>query len=99
MNEIELIKERYSERTKSGRDTWYSHHKLLNELYRKEKDDCIRKLFREMQLINFSEIKVLEVGCGSGSNLQKFIESGFSSANLYQPVEKVSFSRNNNLQA
>mgnify|MGYP000936589178 CR=1 FL=1 len=83
MNEIDKIKERYSERVRSGKNVWYSRHMLLNELYRKEKDDCIRKLFRKIQFTNFSEIKVLEVGCGNGSNLQKLIESGFSSANLY----------------
>ncbi len=80
MNETDLIKERYSRRNFEGR------YSLLNpDIYLKfqERERKIIRLLNKTGYTNLREIKVLEVGCGTGTNLLELIVLGFSPNNLW----------------
>ena len=79
MDETNLIKERYAKRSFEER------YSFLNpDIYLKfqERERKLIKLLKQIGKTDFKNLKVLEIGCGSGDNLVELILLGFSSQNL-----------------
>lgn len=81
-SETELVAERYARRAGSGADNRYS---LLNPSAWQGVQERQRALIS--LLVNhtdkpLNQLRVLEIGCGSGSNLLELLRMGFSSENL-----------------
>lgn len=79
MNEIELIKDRYSRRDFENR---YSFLKPDIYLKFQERERKLIELLKNIGKTDFKNLKVMEVGCGSGDNLVELILLGFSPHNL-----------------
>ena len=78
-DETELIKQRYSRRNFKNR------YSFLNaDIYLKfqERERKIIELLKKVNKTDFKNLEVLEVGCGSGTNLVELILLGFSPNNL-----------------
>ena len=79
MSESRLIIERYSRRIFNFK---YSFSKTDVLLRFQERERKLIKLLEKCGCTNYSNIKVLEIGCGSGTNLLELILFGFSAQNL-----------------
>lgn len=82
MGEIENIKERYKRREDKEITNRYN---ILNpEVYLSffEKEQAILEFIRKNIEIDLQEVKLLEVGCGSGANILSFIRYGMNPTNL-----------------
>ena len=79
--ETEQIKTRYKKRNKLYNDL-YSPLKADVIFRRQEFERNLIKILRKNFSYDLSELKMLEIGCGQGSNLLKFIELGFKPENL-----------------
>jgi SAM-dependent methyltransferase len=80
--ELGEIAARYARRRKqvpTGRYSWLNPGMYLPAL---EREKALLELFREVGLLNLEQVTLLEVGCGSGGNLLRFIHWGFDPANL-----------------
>lgn len=80
-NEIENIFVRYEKR-KSIQNEIYN---LLNPsvyMSQQELEREMLKWFKDNDLLPLSNKKLLEIGCGNGANLAKFIKYGFLPENL-----------------
>ena len=81
--EIELneIKERYSRRKILSEDLY---NPLMPYVYmiQQEKERVFIKWIKNQLKISVNNLKLLEIGCGSGGNLLEFIRLGFNPANL-----------------
>lgn len=80
--EIERVRERYQRRMVLPEADLYNPLRPSVFMGKQEKERALIKLINETGLMPVREKKVLEVGCGSGSNLLKLIELGFSPENL-----------------
>jgi ubiquinone/menaquinone biosynthesis C-methylase UbiE len=79
MNETELIKNRYSKRKFEGRYSFFNSDIYLKFQERQRK---LIELLKRVGKTDFKNLRVLEVGCGSGTNLVELILLGFSAQNL-----------------
>lgn len=82
MNEIDAIKERYKRRgSKVPADKYLltNPHILLGV---QEKERKLVKFLNKYHLIPLRDKKILEVGCGIGSNLIDFIRLGANPKNI-----------------
>lgn len=82
MSEIDEIRERYKKRGKNIPSNKYlmtNHHVLLGV---QEKERKIVKMLNDAQLTPLDDKKILEVGCGTGSNLVDFIRLGAMPENI-----------------
>lgn len=80
--ELGEIAARYSLRqtqVPAGQYSWLNPGMYLPAL---EKEKALLELFRRVGLRRLEELTLLEVGCGSGGNLLRFIQWGFDPANL-----------------
>ncbi len=82
MSEPELVKQRYQRREERDADHYYN--RLLPSVYLsvQERQRAIIRLFNNNTISPVSEKKVLEIGCGAGSNLLELVTLGFSPKNL-----------------
>jgi len=80
--EIENIKKRYDVRSKHNYNLLYDPLNPSVYMSQQELERKLLKLFNNIQLQPLCQKKVLEVGCGTGTNLLKFIKYGFSPENL-----------------
>jgi len=79
-NEVSEIEQRYQRRASIGN----RYNPLLADVYlaRQEKERAIIRWLRSNQLEPVSQLRVLEIGCGNGSNLLSLIQLGFNPQNL-----------------
>lgn len=82
MSEVEKIKERYSRRQQLPEKTIYSPFNPAVYMAIQEKKLTLIKLLTFANFLPVSNKKVLEIGCGSGSNLLELISLGFLPENL-----------------
>ena len=80
--EIEQIKARYNRRSNLSEDL-YNPIKVDVVLRRQEFERNLVKILRKNFLYDLSNLKTMEIGCGQGANLLKFIELGFKPENLF----------------
>jgi SAM-dependent methyltransferase len=79
--ETEQIKVRYNKRSNLSKDL-YNPLKSDVIFRRQEFERNLINILRKNFLYNLSGLKVLEIGCGQGTNLLKFIELGFKPENI-----------------
>lgn len=82
MNESVKVVERYARRAQLGQDDRYS---MLNPsvwLGVQERQRVLIQLLRQHANNSLDQLRVLEVGCGSGGNLLELLRMGFDPENL-----------------
>ena len=83
VNESDKVVERYARRALLGQDDRYS---MLNpSMWQgvQERQNVLIQLLRRHAKSPLNQLRVLEVGCGSGGNLLELLRIGFDSENLY----------------
>jgi ubiquinone/menaquinone biosynthesis C-methylase UbiE len=73
--ELDRIKEEYARRDSSGQLNIYSYQNPAFAFHMKEREQTILKMLKK-ENINLPNCDVLEVGCGTGHILQRFLEFG-----------------------
>jgi len=73
--ELERIKEEYARRDSTGQLNIYSYQNPAFAFHMKERERTILKMLKK-ENINLPNCDVLEVGCGTGHILQRFLEFG-----------------------
>lgn len=81
-SEIEKIKARYERRKKISSDR-YSILNPATYLIEQEKERALIRWIKKYHIEPLGDKKLLEIGCGTGSNIQKFIRFGFNPSNIY----------------
>lgn len=81
MDELDEIKARYARRTRDS-DSMYSAHRNDAFLALQQRDAAIRNLVVGIRPDGFENLRVLEVGCGSGMNLLRFVMWGVPPENI-----------------
>jgi SAM-dependent methyltransferase len=79
--ECELVRTRYNRRRSIPSDL-YSPLAPDVIMSQQEKARAITRVFSHIGIIPLADRKLLEIGCGTGNNLQFFISLGFLPANL-----------------
>src|SRR5262247_4181297 len=80
-DEISALKERYARRHDDS--SW--RYNPLNPavlLATQERQRAMAKLFVSLGWANLAEVRLLEVGCGTGCNLLEFLRLGFTPEHL-----------------
>lgn len=77
--ELERIRDEYARRDRSEALKMYSYQNPAFAFHMKERERAILKMLRR-ENINLSNCDVLEVGCGTGHILQRFLEFGAKTA-------------------
>ena len=80
--ELDAIAARYAARSAAGADGRYAWTKSDVYMSALESDRVMLELFARVGLGDFSRLRVIEVGCGSGGNLLRLLRWGFDPANL-----------------
>lgn len=81
--EIEAIEKRYKRRHSSGCADRYSPLDPYSMMAEQEKDRAVVRMLRQHELIKtVPQLSLLEIGCGAGNNLLRFIRLGFAPVNL-----------------
>ena len=80
--ELDAIAARYAARGAAGADRRYCWNRPDVYMSAMESDRAMLGLFADAGLDDFPRLRVLEVGCGSGGNLLRFLRWGFDPANL-----------------
>lgn len=81
MDELEEIKARYARREPTG--SIYGMHNNDAFFALHQRDAVMRNLLVGVRPEGFEGLRVLEVGCGSGMNLLRFLQWGVAPANLF----------------
>jgi ubiquinone/menaquinone biosynthesis C-methylase UbiE len=84
MNEMERIRQEYADREKrfAGSDL-YSLFNASHLFAVQQRQRVTLKTLRKMGINDLLDLKLLEIGCGSGKILQEFLNFGMPSRNLY----------------
>jgi len=83
MNEIEAIHQRYERRKQLPENTIYSYFNKGNLFIVQERQRKLLNILRCKKIDQLKEMKILEVGCGTGGWLRDFIQWGAVPENLY----------------
>lgn len=75
--ETKRVSERYAKRSRT-----YDHLDPAVYMSRQELERALIKWVKKAGFANLSEVSLIEIGCGTGSNLAQFQRLGFSSENL-----------------
>lgn len=82
MSETDLIKTRYDKRKMAIGDDRYAYMNPSVYMAQQEKERVLISLLKMIGWSDVAEKRALEVGCGSGGNLQTLMRLGFDPANL-----------------
>lgn len=82
MSEIENIKRRYEEREKNKKIKKHYSNNLFSEYIAREREKHYENILKEV-FSDFSSIKVMEIGAGSGSNLSFFKRTKVPPENIF----------------
>jgi SAM-dependent methyltransferase len=82
VNELARIRASYSVREQGGRSNDYSILRNDSRLALEYLDRAILRALVRAGLTDFAKLRLLEVGCGSGGNLLRFLRWGFSPSGL-----------------
>jgi SAM-dependent methyltransferase len=82
MSEIEQIRQRYERRAHSQADDRYDPLQTSVCMGNQEKERALIRWIRTCGLAPVADKHLLEIGCGSGSNLLEFLRLGFQPENL-----------------
>jgi SAM-dependent methyltransferase len=85
-DEPALVRERYARR---GSRSYYSLINRSELLMVQERQRAITDVFARLGWANLANVRLLEVGCGSGGNLLEFLRLGFKPEHL-QGIELLS---------
>ena len=80
--ELEAIEQRYARRQRQGRAGLYDPLDPVNLLFTQERERRLATWLNASGLGQAAAIRLLEVGCGDGSNLLQLLRLGFSPENL-----------------
>lgn len=80
--EVDKILARYDRRKNISADR-YSYLNPTTYMIEQEKERYLIKWIKKYHLQPLDDKKILEIGCGDGSNLQKFIRFGFKPSNIF----------------
>jgi len=81
-SEEEEIKKRYERRKNISSDR-YSILSPATIMIEQEKERAMIRWIKENNIEPLENKKLLEVGCGNGTNIQKFIKFGFQPSNIF----------------
>lgn len=81
-SELSQIEQRYARRTAQGKSALYDPLLPVNIAFRQERERAVTKMLRTLLAgRQMSELRMLEIGCGSGRNLTDFMGWGIKPEN------------------
>jgi SAM-dependent methyltransferase len=80
--EVQLVRARYDRRLQSAKAVLYTPTSPYNLASAQERERAIVAVLRKAQQFPVASKRVLEVGCGGGSNLRQLVDLGFRPENL-----------------
>lgn len=82
MDELSKIRERYESRKEKGNPRGKGAE-LFDYYHRQEKEIKTLNILRKRYGSEFSELRFLEIGAGTGNNLPFFLDTGFNPENIW----------------
>lgn len=84
MSEMKRIQQEYASREKRlGSSDLYSIFNVAHLFAMQQRQRATLKILRKMGINSLADLKLLEIGCGSGRILQEFLNFEMPSCNLY----------------
>ena len=78
MNELDLIKERYTQRNNKQLINLYLASSPYIYMSKQEKERALFRLFKVLGYDSLSNVDILEIGCGRGDKIIDLLQMGFS---------------------
>lgn len=83
MSEIDRIKAVYENRAREGKSKLYSYFNTANLFFIQKRERMLLRLLRRRRFEDLHDKKILDVGCGAGGQLRRFVEYGARPRNLF----------------
>ena len=83
MSEIDRIRTVYEKRAREGKSKVYSYFNTANLYFIQRRERALLRLLRRFGFEDLDDRKILDVGCGVGGLLRRFVDYGAKPSNLY----------------
>jgi ubiquinone/menaquinone biosynthesis C-methylase UbiE len=83
MNEIDRIKKAYEKRKIEQKDRIYSYFNKGNLFIIHQREKALLDILNKFNFSDIANKKILDIGCGTGGTLRRFIDYGAKPENLY----------------